>query len=344
MSYQREFERTVKIGIVGVGRHCYRNIIPALHYLPVKLQAVCDINEPLAAKTAEQFGCRAYTRTADMYDKEQLDAVLLVVSEKLHPQLAMEAFDAGLHVWMEKPAAVRAYEVERMIERRKDRVSVVGFKKAFMPSTMKAIEIANSPEFGDMFSMLAIYPMSIPDNGKEILDNHASVNWLKNGCHPLSQMLAVGGRVSSVVTHRDKRGRGMCLLEFASGVTGNFHFASGPHPSESYRFFGENWHLSIDNSLRVTLQRGIPYDYNRTHNYVPAGIDTGAVVWEAQNCLATLENKALFTQGFFGSLEHFCNSILTQQPAQQGSLEFALDVMKVYEAALLSDGNRIPIS
>jgi predicted dehydrogenase len=343
MSYQREFVKKINIGIVGVGRHCYRNIIPALHYLPVNLKAVCDINEDLARLTAAQFGCKAYGRAADMYEQENLDAVLLVVSEKLHPQLAKEAFAAGLHVWMEKPAAVRAHQVEEMMEHRKDRICVVGFKKAFMPSTLKAIEIANSPDYGELWSMLAIYPMSIPENGREILDTYSSANWLKNGCHPLSQMLAVGGPVASVITHRDKRGRGMCLLEFVSGVTGNFHFASGPHPSETYRFYGENWHLAIDNSLRVTLQRGIPYDYNRTNNYVPEGDDTGAVVWEPQNCLATLENKALFTQGFFGSMEHFCNSVLAGQPAQRGSLEFALGLMKVYEATLISNGKQIEI-
>src|SRR5690606_38143585 len=123
-------------------------------------------------------GCRAYTRTTDMYEKEELDAVLIVVSEKVHPRLTMEAFDAGLHVWTEKPVAVRAYEVEQMMERRRDRICVIGFKKAFMPSTLKAIEIANSPDFGPLHSILAVYPMSIPENGKEVLDSHSSVNWL----------------------------------------------------------------------------------------------------------------------------------------------------------------------
>lgn len=343
MTYQREFAQRINVGIVGVGRHCYRNILPALHYLPVNLQAVCDVNEPLARATAAQFGCRSYVSTADMYAREQLDAVLLVVSEQLHPRLAIEAFDANLHVWMEKPVSLRAHEVERMIEHRQDRVGVVGFKKAFMPATMKAIEIVQSPAFGGLSSMLAVYPMSIPGNGKEVLASGQTINWLKNGCHPLSQMLAVGGRVSSVAMHRDRRGRGACLLEFADGATGNLHFASGPHPIESYQFFGERGHVAIDNSHRVIWQRGIPFDYNRTHNYAPAGLDHGAVVWEPQHCLATLENKALFVQGFYGSLEHFCSSVIDRRPAQHGSLEFALHLMKVYEAALLSDGERIDI-
>ena len=31
MSYQREFERVLRVGVVGLGSHSYRNIMPALH-------------------------------------------------------------------------------------------------------------------------------------------------------------------------------------------------------------------------------------------------------------------------------------------------------------------------
>ena len=237
--YQREYTKKINIAIVGVGNHCYRNVIPALHYLPVRLIAVCDTNEELAQATAAQFGCRYYTKTAEMYDREQLDAVLLCVSARLHPQLAIEAFDAGLHVWMEKPVAMRAHEVERMIEHRGDLVGVGGFKKAFMPSTDKAVEVVNSPEFGPLLSLLAVYSMTLPENGKEVLESGQSSSWISDGCHPLSVMMRVGGPVESVISHRDRNGRGICLLQFASGVTGNFHLASGPQPLESYRF---SWH------------------------------------------------------------------------------------------------------
>ena len=84
--------------------------------------------------------------------------------------------------------------------------------------------------------------------------------------------------------------------------------------------------------------------YGRTTNYAPPGTDTGAVVWEPQNSLATLENMALFTQGMYGELSYFCDCLLNAKPAQKGSLEFALDVMLVYEAALRSNGNRVSLS
>ena len=56
MSYQRDFERRLNVAVVGVGSHAYRNILPVLHYLPVKFVAICDQNLELAQKTAEEYG------------------------------------------------------------------------------------------------------------------------------------------------------------------------------------------------------------------------------------------------------------------------------------------------
>jgi len=347
MSYQREFEEKLNVAIVGVGSHAYRNILPTMTYLPVSLRAICDINLERAKMTASQYGVKnVYASSREMYQNEDLSAVFLCVSPQLHPELACEALDAGLHVWLEKPPAMKASEVEKMIRYRKDKVVVIGFKKAFMPSTQKVIEIFSTESYRPLRSMLAVYAMTIPENGKKVLRERQLTNWLSNGCHPLSLMIAVGGAVSAVTVHRARNGGGICMLEFANGVLGNFHLASGGNnsqPLERYSFFGDGCHLVIDNSLRVTLQRGIPFQYGKTTSYLPEGVDSGAVVWEPQNCQSTLENKALFTQGIYNEMRYFCEQIMAGQPAEKGSLEFALEVMKVYEAALLSEDNKVDI-
>lgn len=347
MSYQREFERRLKVGIVGVGSHAYRNLLPAMNFLPVSLQAVCDSNGRLAETTAAQYGAKAWYESAtDMYRSERLDAVFICVSPLLHPQLACEALDAGVHVWLEKPPATRAAQIEEMIRHRKDRVAVVGFKKAFMPATRKAIEIFADRAYAPLRSILAEYPMTIPADGEAVLREGRYENWLRNGCHPLSLCIAVGGAVSAVTVQRAAHGGGVCVLEFESGAIGNFHLAAGENrgqPIERYSFFGDRAHLVIDNGLRVTLQRGIPFQYGRTTSYAPEGLDSGAIVWEPQNREATLENKALFTQGIYNEMRYFCDCVLEGRPAETGSLEFTLQVMKVNEAGLLSAGRRVDI-
>lgn len=346
MSYQREFERQLNIAIVGAGSHSYRNILPAMTFLPVRVKAICDLNPEVAEKTAAQYGARAYSSTSELYAGEKLDAVFICVSPKLHPTLACEAFDAGLHVWVEKPAAMRVAGVEKMIQHQKDRVCVVGYKKAFMPSTEKAVELFKSGDYAPIRTILAVYPMNIPPNGEQILSEGLPNDWLANGCHPLSFLIEVGGPVKAVTTHISKNSGGVCVLEYASGAIGTFHLASGSplsQPQESYSVFGTNASLTIDNCNRVTLQRGIPFQYSKTTNFVPPGTDSGAIVWEAQNTLGTLENMALFTQGMYGEMRYFCDCILEGKEAVRGSLEFALHLTKVYEAGLLSNGKRVEI-
>ncbi len=343
MNEQREFEKKLKVGLVGVGSHAYRNILPTMTFLPVSLAAVCDIDLQRAKLTASQYGAPAYYDNAKtMYDSEDLDAVFLCTPPRTFLDLTCDAFDAGLNVWLEKPPGLSVSEVETMIRCRKDNVAVVGFKKAFMPSTEKVIEVFSTETYAPLVSALAVYPMTLPENGRHILREFQHTNWLQNGCHPLSLLLAVGGKVSAVTVHRGNPAGGVCVLEFATGAIGNFHLADS-QPLERYSFFGGSCHVVIDSYLSVTLQRGIIPDFGRTTTYAPEGFDSGAIVWEAQNCVATLENKALFKQGFYNEMRYFCDCVLKSTPAVKGSLEFALEVMKVYEAGLLSEGDRIEI-
>ena len=111
MSYQREFDRCLKVAMVGIGSHAYRNLLPTLHFLPVELQAVCNhSNRELAERTAAEYGCRSYQDPRRMYEEEELDAVFFCVSAFRHPGLMMQAMKHGLHVWAEKPPAMRASE------------------------------------------------------------------------------------------------------------------------------------------------------------------------------------------------------------------------------------------
>ena len=256
MSYQRDYERRLDVAVVGVGSHSYRNVLPTLHYLPVRLRAVCDPNLALAQKTAAEYGCKAYASTKELYAAEKLEAVFIAVGPQWHPPLAMEAFGAGVNVWLEKPVALRAADVQEMIKARGSRCGVVGFKKVFMPSTQKALEVIGSAQYGGLKTMLAVYPMDMPADGRGVLEGRKFTNWLGNGVHPLSLMLAAGGKVAAVTAIGGKLGGGVVALEFASGVAGTFHMASGPQPIERYEFFADKWHLEIDNSLRVRLERG----------------------------------------------------------------------------------------
>jgi predicted dehydrogenase len=83
VSYQRDFDRTLRVGMLGVGSHTYRNLLPTMNFLPVSLAAVCyQKDEQRARRTAQQYGAGAcYSDPAEMYAREKLDAVFVCVSQ-----------------------------------------------------------------------------------------------------------------------------------------------------------------------------------------------------------------------------------------------------------------------
>jgi predicted dehydrogenase len=346
VTYQRDFSVRLNIALVGAGSHAYRNLLPATNFLPVRVVAICDRDASLASRTAEQYGARPYTDTRDLYRNESLDAVFLAVSPELHPELACEAFESGLHVFMEKPPAMRMAGVEAMLSRRGDRVAVVGFKKAFMPATQKAIELISEGEHGPVLGIAGMYPVAIPQDGQRVLREGTFTDWLANGCHPLSFFTAVGGPATALTVHPDRHERGGLVLEFATGAIGTLHLAQELRgwPLEVYTVFGEGAHLTVDNCTTVKLQRSLTsFQYGRTTSFLEPGVDEGAVLWQPQNALSTLENMALFTQGIYAEMRYFCDCVLEGRPATQGSLEFAHHLMALYEAALISGGERVTI-
>ena len=303
MSYQRDFEKRLNVAVVGVGTHGYRNVLPTMTFLPVHLKAFCDVNIDRARITAEQYGVKTcYDNMADMFQNEELDAIFLCVPPRLHPELTCEALDAGVHVWLEKPPGMFASEVEEMIRHRKDRVVVVGFKKAFMPATQKIIEIFGTAEYGPLRTLLGVYPMTIPSDGPSVFFANANIRigFRMEFIHYHSCWQLVE-RFQAVTVHRGKRGGGVCVLEFASGALGNFHLADWCKPWATFRlyqFFGDGCHAEIRNGTRVLLQRGMRFNYSGSTSFVTEGFDSGAIVWEPQYSLGTLENKGLFRPRF----------------------------------------------
>jgi predicted dehydrogenase len=169
--------------------------------------------------------------------------------------------------------------------------------------------------------------------------------WLANGCHPLSVLLSIAGPAQSVTVHRGADDSGILLLRHTNGIVSNLHLAQGvslSQPFERYIVFGDDKSAEIENSRKVTFQRGIPFGPNTT-SFAPPGIDTGAVTWEAQDGLNTFENKSEFTQGLVGGLEYFFSCVLAGEASEKANLDFARQLAQIHEAAILSDSDTVDL-
>ncbi len=329
-----------RVGLVGAGSHAVRNIVSSVAFLPFDLVAVADTVAERAEHVSALTGAVPFTSAADMFADAGLDAVLLVAGARAHAPLALQAFAAGLDVWTEKPPAISLAEIDDMLAARGDRVSGVGYKKAVMPAIAKVRELLpDGPR-----SASATYPIDVPLH----LDGppYPVTTWLSDGCHPLSALLSVGGPVASVATHRAAGGGAAVVLAHTSGAVSVLHATKGAplfQPSERYLFVGDGCTVAIENGRRVVFQRGIPARYDEDLDFALGGADSGALVWEVQDTMATMQGKNVVTQGIVPSLLAFARAMQTRVQPEFGSLEFARGVLAVCEAAQASDGRLVGV-
>ena len=96
----------VRYGVIGLGAIFEMRHRQALEKLPqAEIQAVCDVDEALAAKFAEQYGCAPTTDYMEVMRDDSVDAVMVCTLQGLHLPVAVAAAQAGKHILCEKPLA-----------------------------------------------------------------------------------------------------------------------------------------------------------------------------------------------------------------------------------------------
>ena len=104
---------------MGAGNRGRNTHMPILrrHVPEVEIAAICDIT-PANLQTALNAnpGAKGYSDYRRMLAEEPgLDAVLVVVPNFLHAEVALAAMEAGKHVLVEKPMALSLADADRMI-------------------------------------------------------------------------------------------------------------------------------------------------------------------------------------------------------------------------------------
>lgn len=349
-------ENHARVGFIGCGGHSFRWIYPSLQFCPIDLVATCDRVGDRAARYARQFGAeRSYADHREMLAKEELDAVLIVTSydaegRPTYPPLAIDSMRAGCHAWMEKPPAASAAEIEEMIEvsRETGKFAMVGFKKCFFPAIEKAREIIERPEFGQPMSIYTRYPQTIPAEDQKGSLQGPLRGFLDHLVHPASIQVYLMGAPESLTYRRAPNGSGYALLRYPNGAVGCMHFAAGQSstsPLERLEVVGEGANVVVDNGVKLTYYRpGTrgPGGYTGATSFI--GPDEGApMFWEPQFSLASMEAKALSLEGFIRELTYFADCVSSGGPPVKANLQFALDVMRIYEAFLQPEGELVTI-
>lgn len=94
------------IGVIGCGGMAtghMRNLIKMKDEQNTNITFVCDIYQKRLDAAAQLTGAKPLKDYRKLLDQKDIDYVLIATPEHWHAQMAMDALDAGKHVYVEKP-------------------------------------------------------------------------------------------------------------------------------------------------------------------------------------------------------------------------------------------------
>src|SRR5258708_3714665 len=143
----------MKAALIGAGQIA-RQHLACLKTLPgVELAGICDLSAATAEAAAEQYGIREwFTDHRIMMDKVRPDIVHVTTPPTSHFRLAMDAFEAGAHVIVEKPATSTFEELETLAKfaERAGRHLVEDHNYVFNHAPQEILRRIESGQFGDV--------------------------------------------------------------------------------------------------------------------------------------------------------------------------------------------------
>lgn len=159
------------IGMIGVGGRG-RSLTGAFARQPdVNVAYLCDVDQTSlerANQVLERAGKPKAQNVSDMrrlFDAKDVDAVVIATPDHWHAPATILACDAGKDVYVEKPGSHNIREGRLMVDaaRRNNRIVQLGTQSRSRPSTIQAIELANSGKIGKVI-MAKAWNIQLRDN------------------------------------------------------------------------------------------------------------------------------------------------------------------------------------
>ncbi len=257
------------VGVIGAGNFTKVTLMPALAKAEAEIAWVANLRGPASAHLATKFdAARATTDYKEVLSDPSVQAVLITVRNQMHTGFAIEALQAGKHVFVEKPLAINADQLAQLVEayqQASDRQLMVGFNRRFSPHIMKMKELLTGRSEPLAMSM-TVNAGAIPPDDWNHDPNLGGGRIVAEGCHFIDLMVFLSGApVVSVAAAQFGPGVAVqddkmsITMTFADGSIGTVHYlANGTksYPKEMLEVFTEGRILKMEN-FRRTLGFGM---------------------------------------------------------------------------------------
>jgi predicted dehydrogenase len=148
--------KKVRIGIIGYGNigGLHQRYLTGGEVPQAELTAICDFepNRLEAAREEMGDGIQLFESAEALFASDTIDAVIVATPHYDHPPLAIQGFQAGVHVLIEKPAGVYTRQVREMNEAaaKSDRVFGIMYNQRTDPLYQKLKDLVESGELGPL--------------------------------------------------------------------------------------------------------------------------------------------------------------------------------------------------
>ncbi len=258
------------VGVVGLN-YWGPNLVRNFDELG-ELTWLCDLDEERLAELSARYPkARATTSFDDLLADDGLDAIVVATPVPTHYALAKQALEAGKHVFVEKPPAMRATEMDELVRlaAERDLVLMPGHLLLYHPGIVKLKELVESGELGEV---LCVYGNR---QNLGIVRTNENALW-SLGVHDLSVILyLLDEDPETAVAHgRDFLTPGVedvvfCYLRFPSGKIAHMHLSwLDPHKMRRLTVVGREKMVVFDDmelERKVTVYEKSPWKRAETY-------------------------------------------------------------------------------
>ncbi len=252
----------VSIGVIGSGNYATQVLIPAFKQTEALLHSVASSGGASGVHAGKKFGFQeTTTETSSLINHSDINTVVITTRHDSHARYVSQALEAGKHVFVEKPLALRReelIEIEEVYQKHPELVLMTGFNRRFSPHIQKMKELLNTVHEPKSFIMTVNAGMIPPEHwtqdptiggGRIIGEACHFIDLLRFLAH--SSILGVQtlmiGPAPGVAVQTDKVSFN---LSFADGSMGTVHYLANGHKSfakERLEVFCAGRILQLDN-------------------------------------------------------------------------------------------------
>ncbi|MFN3333947.1 MAG: Gfo/Idh/MocA family protein [Caldilinea sp.] len=163
MTGQRSPVQPIRTVFVGNGAFIYSLHEHAADPVRFALVGMADIN-PDAKARADAHGVPFFTDHRTLIAETQPELVVVMTPHTSHPEIAIDAMEAGAHVLVEKPMAIQVADADAMIaaSKRCNRLLAVNFQQRSRPEVRAAYARIQRGALGEFqfANMIVVWPRS----------------------------------------------------------------------------------------------------------------------------------------------------------------------------------------